>query len=188
MYLFGHLGIGLKLVEPWNKGLSRRYILLGAILPDLIDKPLYYGLSLITGRSGAALGLFGGTRTVGHAAILTVAIAGLASVRRSRLLAALSLGMASHLLLDGVGDLIILGRDQLSMGWLLWPFPGWQNPIDPTRSLLEHLLRITQPYFLWTELIGFSLLAWEAWKTRNRAGIITFLNERRLRKSKTSRS
>ena len=128
MYVLVTLAFGLKLTQPWNKGLSRRYILLGAILPDLIDKPLYYALSFITGRSGAAVGLISGTRNFGHAAITTVLLGGVASWRRSRMLAAVSLGMASHLLLDNVGDRFLVGSDKFSLEGLLWPFEGWRFP------------------------------------------------------------
>jgi membrane-bound metal-dependent hydrolase YbcI (DUF457 family) len=187
MYVFGHLGIGLKLVQPWNKGLSRRYILLGAILPDLIDKPLYYGLSFATGRQGQALGLISGTRTFGHAAITTLALASVASLRRSRALAAVTLGMAAHLLLDNLSDRFVLGPDKFSLQSLLWPLDGWRFPVYPFTSVGEQLHRVTEPYYLWAEALGLTLLAWEVWKTRNRAGIVTFLNGRRLRKSKAAR-
>jgi hypothetical protein len=45
MFFFGHLGVGATLVRPWKERLPFRWVLLGAVLPDLIDKPLYYGLS-----------------------------------------------------------------------------------------------------------------------------------------------
>ena len=65
MFVFGHLGIGYKLASPWSRRLSKRLILLGTVLPDLIDKPVYYGLSWWTGKSGAALGLIDRARQVG---------------------------------------------------------------------------------------------------------------------------
>src|SRR4051812_16556438 len=104
MFVFGHLGIGSKLATPWAMGLRRRWILLGTILPDLIDKPVYYGLSYARGLRGAALGLMSGTRTFGHTGALLLLMATFSILKKSRFLAALSLGMATHLLLDGITE------------------------------------------------------------------------------------
>ena len=68
MFLLGHLGIGRELVKPFSKGLPLAGIFLGTILPDLIDKPLYYSLAVITHKWGSELGLISGTRTFGHTA------------------------------------------------------------------------------------------------------------------------
>src|SRR4051812_43545813 len=104
MFVFGHLGIGSKLATPWAQGLPRRWLLVGTLLPDLIDKPLYYGLSFATGKSGTDLGLISGTRTFGHTALFLVLLALGSIIRRSRILAALALGTATHLLIDNFGD------------------------------------------------------------------------------------
>ena len=49
MFIFGHLGIGSKMVYPWRKQITRGALLVGTVLPDLIDKPLYYGEALFIG-------------------------------------------------------------------------------------------------------------------------------------------
>src|SRR5947209_6204662 len=104
MFLLGHLGIGKKVAQPFSKGLSTRIILLGTILPDLIDKPLYYSIAWATGKQAHELGLISGTRTFGHTALFLLFIVLLGAAKKSRFLAALSLGITTHLLLDGLLD------------------------------------------------------------------------------------
>ncbi|MFL5813610.1 MAG: hypothetical protein ACJ763_08535 [Bdellovibrionia bacterium] len=165
MFLFGHLGIGLKLASPWRRGLSRRLILLGTILPDLMDKPLYYGLSWITGKSGADLGMIAGTRSFGHTALVLLSMTLTSVIFRIRWLAAICIGVATHLLLDNVGDRFLSGHD-FTLRALLWPFLGWQFPAYPFSGAHQHFGRISEPYFFTTEILGFLILCWEYWKHR----------------------
>jgi membrane-bound metal-dependent hydrolase YbcI (DUF457 family) len=171
MFVFGHLGIGLKITQPFWKPRQRdpdtrlpiSMILLGAVLPDLIDKSLYLGPALIYGREAMAASLISGTRTFAHTALLTVMVAGLAAWRKSRALMALSVGMFSHLFLDGLSDVITLGADKVSFAWLLWPFAGWRFPVNPFQTFGEQAHRVTRPFYLSAELLGVTLLAWEYW-------------------------
>jgi hypothetical protein len=163
MFLFGHLGIGMKLADPWARRLRTRYVLLGTILPDLIDKPLYYGLSWITHKRGAELGLISGTRTFGHTALSLILMTTVATVFRIRWLAAISIGVATHLLLDNLGDRFFVGHS-FSLQALAWPFLGWHFPDFPFANAHEHLSLIRDPYFLICELIGILFLLWEYWK------------------------
>jgi hypothetical protein len=51
MFIFGHMGFGAAMARPWAnpfRKLSFGMILLGTVLPDLIDKTLYYSLSFWT--------------------------------------------------------------------------------------------------------------------------------------------
>src|SRR4051812_22338745 len=141
MIFFGHLGFGLKLANPFLGQKSGRFplkwLLVGTLLPDVIDKSLYYGLSWLNGLRGADLGLISGTRTLGHSALFLLLLAGFAALLKSRPLAALTLGVATHLLVDHLGDSIghaiwpsfdqpqfdAQGRN-LSLVGLLWPFMG----------------------------------------------------------------
>jgi hypothetical protein len=167
MFVFGHLGIGSKLVSPVASGLPRRAILLGTLLPDLIDKPLYYGLSLATGRSGAELGLISGSRTFGHTALFLLALSFGALASRSRWLAALSLGVASHLLLDNVGEVFIHPPGG-NLVTLLWPFLGTAFPPYKFQSLGDHLSMFFHPFILGAEVVGLAILLWDEWKLRHR--------------------
>lgn len=165
MIFFGHLGFGLKLASPWSRRLDRKLILLGAILPDLVDKPIYYGLSWATGKNGAELGMIAGTRGFGHTALALIVLTLTATVTRLRWLAALCLGIATHLMLDNLGDRFLNGRD-FTIRALAWPFLGWQFPAYPFHGFKEHLGHTLEPYFLITECIGFLILLWEYWKIR----------------------
>ena len=105
MFVFGHVGIGSWLARPLARPGELRWLVLGTLLPDLLDKPLYYGLVLATSRRAADLGLISGTRTFGHT--LLAALLVLLAVRGRRG-AMVALGMATHLLLDLGGDLVPL--------------------------------------------------------------------------------
>jgi hypothetical protein len=166
MFFLGHMGIGRKLVSPFSKGLSQRMIIIGAILPDLIDKPLYYGLSFLTGRKGDELGLISGTRTFGHTALFLLILTSISFIKHSRVLAAISMGIATHLLLDGFGDHLGAHSNsiQTTASALLWPLSGWKFPAIPYEDIATHLSSVIQPYVFWGEVIGGSLLLWEARK------------------------
>ena len=165
MFLFGHLGIGSEIVRPFSRGLGLRWILLGSILPDLIDKPLYYLLKLGTGKSGADLFLIHGTRSLGHTGLFTLSLGLIALARKSRLLAALSLGVLSHLLLDAFHFYLphyIHKQGELGEVFshipLLWPWGGWEFPITPFSSLWDQLHQIQSPYTLGFECMGALIL------------------------------
>src|SRR2546428_6619257 len=91
MFLLGHLGIGLGLA--WllstrsSVRIDYRLILVGAILPDLIDKPLAFLLSL-EGRLWA------------HTFLFLFAILALSFVPSWRGLPLPGLRVSTHLLLD----------------------------------------------------------------------------------------
>jgi hypothetical protein len=166
VYPLGHLGIGLQIAKPFRRDRPLKPLLLGTLLPDLIDKPLYYGLSWATGREGRALGLISGTRTFGHTGLLTVSVAALAAARRSKALAALALGMATHLLLDAASDLIT-GPADFSLRVVLWPFMGRRFPVYAYSGLSEHLGRGFEPFFLFAEIVGALILIAERRKSQD---------------------
>ena len=123
MFIFGHLGIGSKLVHPFSRGLSDKAVLLGTILPDLIDKPLYYGFSFFTRKQGAELGMISGTRTLGHTALFLVLLTSSAYIKKSRFLTALSLGVATHLLRVARADNFLNNFYNFPIhSVLFWPF------------------------------------------------------------------
>lgn len=159
-------------------------ILLGAILPDLLDKSLYYGLVLIRGREAMSTGLITGTRTFGHTLLLMLLVAAAAAVLKYafqkrdrplafetpgvRALAALSLGMASHLFLDVVSDLVTLGPAKTALSGYLWPFVLGGFPANPYASLSEQIHRVVRPFYFWAEALGLAILIFEYWKfTKN---------------------
>jgi hypothetical protein len=166
MLVFGHLGIGLQVARPFRRDLPLKPLLLGTLLPDLIDKPLYYGLSWATGRHGYDIGLISGTRTFGHTVLFTAALAALAAARRSKVIAALALGSSTHLVLDVVTD-IFTRRTDYSLRVLAWPLLGRQFPGYAFTGLREHLGQIHEPFILYAEIIGAALLFVE-WRLTRR--------------------
>jgi hypothetical protein len=167
MFIFGHLGVGSKMAYPWRHQIPRGALLLGTVLPDLIDKPLYYIEVAFIGSAAANQSLISGTRTFGHTLLLLIIVTLLAVLRRSRVIAALAIGIATHDLIDVVGDQI-----QLSLGWIqlgpgqqgghafLWPFLGWRFPVATT-SLGGHVAQILNPWILFGEIVGLCILAWD---------------------------
>ncbi len=171
MWVFGHLGIGSKLVSPLTRRLPYAWVLFGTVLPDLIDKPLYYALAYSTGKRGYEIGLISCTRTLGHTAIFVFALTLISILRRSTSLAAIVLGISSHLVLDGFQDywihrvLHIQGESSLLLAAL---FPFYENHFGemPFESFMEHLKSGTQPILIMSEGAGLLFLGWDWWKKR----------------------
>ena len=181
MFVFGHLGIGNTLATPFRRGLARRWILVGTLLPDLIDKPIYYLLIWIRGVRGAELGLISGGRTFGHTALTLAGLGLISMILKSRLVAALAVGLATHLVLDGISDVYWTsqGRGPIESA-LFWPFLTNHFPVSPYNSMGEHFWSFANPFAIVTELAGAGLLFWETWKIRHRIQILAYFRERRF--------
>src|SRR5205814_1670079 len=167
MLPLGHLGIGSKLATPWSKGLPKKSLLLGTILPDLLDKPLYLIPAILLGKQGAELGLISGTRTIGHTLLFMLILAAIATVRRSRVLAAIALGVGTHLFLDHFSEHMLFGfrpGNDESLTGLLWPILGNRFPVYPYDSITEHLFSKAVGFYLSAEVLGGLLLLWDYWK------------------------
>ncbi len=162
MFLLGHTGLTAALGELLSRrGVMRlldiRVLLIGSILPDMVDKPLAF-----------LLGIEG--RNVGHSLLFSVALTLFLALplvlprlyprrvarRLSNPLPLLSIGLWTHLLLD--------------MMWLqpriaLWPFlrVGFEPAVF---SLLELILTLMDPYVLGGELAGLGVLTFLTWKYR----------------------
>ncbi len=178
MFLFAHLGIGVRSIR-WIEGLSRKGtrallpiapLFLGTLLPDLIDKPLYYGLSWLTGLRGAELGVIAGTRSFGHSWILLLLLTIFFRLRPRQPLRiqslALLFGVLSHLSLDLLDDLLrSLQVIPSTLTALVWPLLGLQFPPNPNANWLAHASRVTQPSLWIPEILGVLCLWWE-WRER----------------------
>jgi hypothetical protein len=151
VFLFGHLGLGRALVRPWHSRLPWVPLAVGMLVPDLIDKPLYY-LSVSP--------FFSCTRTVGHTAVFAATVLGLAALRRSPRGWALGVGVATHLLLDNVFDAAVGG--ELGSAWiaLVWPLDGWDF-YRVTFTLTEHAGKLVSLPTIGCEIVGLGLLEWE---------------------------
>lgn len=172
MFLLGHLGIGSWLAARKVRAEQVGFVLFGTLLPDLIDKPLYYALVFATGRRGAELGLVSGTRTFGHTLLLVVV---LWTVLPRRAGTPLGLGLLTHLALDELGDVVGLVAPMLgtrprpgTITAILFPLLGARFPVSPFQSALEHIASLENAYVMAGEFVGAGLLWWQ-W----RAGVFT---------------
>jgi hypothetical protein len=164
VFALGHLGLGKKLAFRPYRGFSRgarRAFFVGALLPDLIDKPLFYIPFWLTGRRGADAGILSGTHLFAHTGLFLLALAIAARLTRSERVRAVAIGVGTHFILDVVG---------LSMGleMLLWPLLGWRFPAYPFSNLGQHLGMILSPITLAGELLGAAVLLWDYRKSRRR--------------------
>ncbi|MBI3563564.1 MAG: metal-dependent hydrolase [Elusimicrobia bacterium] len=167
MFWLGHTGIGAQAARLVDREPPLAPLLAGTLLPDFLDKPLYYGLSWATGKRGADLGIIAGTRSFGHTVLLTAALFALGAARRSRALTALALGMATHLVMDVFTDACVRGPG-FSAKAFAWPLLGWQFPVYPFYGWRDHVVSGRNPFILITESVGAALLVYE-WRRRRRA-------------------
>lgn len=134
-------------------------MLAGTVLPDLIDKPLYYALTFATGHHGAELGFLRGSRGFGHTWALAAAVWLVGTRWKSERLRALALGMATHPALDFISDVGTWGwASALRGNPALWPLTGWRFPVTSTTGLADHLGGEIQPFLLGAEVVGLFLL------------------------------
>lgn len=153
MFVLGHLGIGSRLLFGLRRRLPAWPLYLGCLLPDLIDKPLFYGLH-------GAWPLLTGTRSFGHTGLFLLALLLGAGLLRRPWAWAVAAGVATHLALDIAGELVT-GADPDSSIWLavLFPARGVRFPVAHFTTVLEHLSVSAQSgYVLAGELIGGAIL------------------------------
>jgi hypothetical protein len=156
---FGHLGLGDAAASPLRRDLPRRWVLLGTVAPDLLDKPVYFGLSWLSGRRG--WGIVRGTRSFGHAFLLAALVWWAGRARGDARLKALALGMATHPVLDFLSDWAAFGVASAGRGSAaLWPLTGWGFPVPTYAGLGEHLRALSSPVLLSCEAAGLLWLAW----------------------------
>lgn len=117
--------------------LAPGWLVVGAALPDLVDKPL--GLLGVTA-------LF---HSVGHSVLFLLVVGPLAFLNRAGV--AVAVGWASHLLLDAV-HVVVNGRPGDAV-FLAWPALVPATPLDiPPGSFVL--------YYLWSPSFYLELVVW----------------------------
>jgi hypothetical protein len=106
--------------------LQFRWILLGTLLPDLIDKPVFFLLSHYFHEAGWEAG----KRGFAHTLVFLALLGAISSWRRSQAWWAITAGAATHLVLDVIsksteGTSTAVGSLQV----LFWPLAGWSFPM-----------------------------------------------------------
>jgi membrane-bound metal-dependent hydrolase YbcI (DUF457 family) len=147
MFPLAHLGIGSAMTRLFPVKLPFRWILVGTVLPDLIDKPIFFLLS----RRFPDAGWEAGKRGFAHTLVFLLLLATLSRAKKSPTLWAVTAGTATHLVLDLISKSSEGSSTALaSLRVLFWPIAGWSFP---TLSHGMHGIEI------WTfELIGLGLL------------------------------
>jgi len=167
LFVLGHVGIGSRLLFGLRQRLPAPWLILGCLLPDLIDKPLFYALLWIR---GSAHPLISGSRSIGHSGLLLLALLAVAALTRRREAWALAAGVITHLFLDACGELVTGGPPDSSI-WIaiLFPALGWRFPVAHFDSLAEHLrLSAENLYVVAGEIVGGAILL-RALRARRRA-------------------
>ena len=154
----GHVGIGRRLAALVSDSLPATALVLGTLLPDLIDKPLYYS------RMWPYISC---TRTFGHTGLLLLVLIAVAYARRSIALKALALGVATHLFLDFMGDSVDAWQNSSSAVALSWPVASTHFTDSYIPSLREHALALLNLPTVLGEVVGLWFLARE-WRTHHR--------------------
>lgn len=166
MFVLGHLGIGSRMLGPLRRRLPWPWLFFGCVLPDLIDKPLFYALLWSRGHPDAFIS---GTRTFGHTGLFLLLLTALAALFRSRALWAVAAGVLTHLLLDGLGELFITPPDDAHfLIALSFPWYGVRFPVAHFDSLYEHLrIGAQSAYNIVGEVLGGAILL-RVWLLRRR--------------------
>ena len=160
MFPLGHVGVGTHIVPPRiREQLRWRWLVLGCLLPDVLDKPVYFW-AMAEHRPGDHLYLLHGSRLFGHTLLFLAALFVAGAALRSERLRALGWGVATHLVLDLLPD-FAAGYFFTFRHWLLWPLFGWGFPPAYGGRLVHGVDRELATYIA-GELIGAVLLI-RAW-------------------------
>jgi len=141
MLLFAHLGLTLASARLVS-GAAWGYLLLGSMLPDIIDKPLG---ELLFGTP--AMG-----RTISHTLIFVLILLAAAYYRHDQRMASIGGGILCHLALDSMWNSPIT---------LLWPLLG-AFPRAPDLSTMDFLMALlkglSDPMVVGPEILGLAYL------------------------------
>ena len=136
-------------------------VLLGSLLPDIIDKPVW----LFTTSD-----IFPGGRDYSHTLVFNMAlfIAGLVLIRyKKSWLLIISLSSFMHLILDQMWN---------NLGALLWPLLGplpKRDTIDWLSNIIQALL--LQPEIYVSEIVGLAVILFFAYRLVKKKDIISFI-------------
>lgn len=163
MFVFGHLGFGHQLASPWRRRLPAIPLAIGMLLPDIIDKPLYYARfsDLITC-----------TRTFGHSGLLCLTLVLVGLVFKRRWPTALALGMVTHVLLDFALDLLSGSNPRVTWLALTWPLNGTAFGTVYIASLGEHTGRLLNGWMIAAEIVGLGLVIRDVRSSRHTAAAV----------------
>jgi len=165
----GSSGPGVSWIHTLRKYADIRFILVGSLLPDIIDKPV--GLVLFKE-------MFSNGRIFSHSLLFTIllGITGVFLYRRYHRswLAALAAGTFMHLVLDQMWH---------SPQTLLWPLYGFAFPRADIAGWFSGVIRVwfTELEVYVPELVGLAVVVWFAWVLLRRKTVFAFLRHGQIR-------
>ncbi len=151
MIFFGHLGFTLLFVFVvfylLKEDVDYRFVLAGAVLPDLLDKPIGDYLLYSVFQNGRIFG-----HTLLFVFALTLLGAYVTKKYRAGFVELLALGSLVHIALD---------RVWMVQGTLFWPLLGWEFPRYDLDNYFGYILyNLTHnPEAYVPEIIGIGILA-----------------------------
>ena len=153
MLLFAHLGLTLAAARNLRRfyDLNLFFVIVGSILPDIIDKPLGWAV-----YGTPAMG-----RIYAHTLLFLLILSAISIVLRSGRMGSLSCGVLSHLILDSMWA---------SPVTLLWPLLG-QFPLEvdlgPMGYLDKLMMSVLNPVMMVPELLGFAYILYYAYAMKD---------------------
>ncbi len=180
MYIFGHLGLGASatywLVSRHSNDQTKKsrdptflfgWALIGCLLPDLLDKPLYIlNKSLELNIPGIV-----GDKSFAHSILFCSLILTYSLLRKHLVLLTISLGTISHLFLDlfadssvwwiygTVGSTPPYSLSSPKMSGYFWPILTKEFAPTSQENLSDYWIGLLKPILLCYEIIGILLLA-----------------------------
>ena len=180
MLFFGHIGIPLATARISHKkiyksatakfieSLDYRILIIGALLPDLIDKPL----SLYLGKA------IGTTQSFGHTLIFAVILlfAGLFLYQKcgKRLFLTLAIGILFHQVLD------LVTMNYKNFFWPLYGFKFIQSKQFETSLTQKLINHISSPYYLIGEIVGLIITTYYFVKIYINGRLIDFIKSGKM--------
>lgn len=178
MIFFGHIGITtgvFKVCENTGKrnkdihrGYDFRYVILGSILPDIIDKPIGAWLLRST---------FHNSRIIGHTLLFSILLIMCGLYRRFK-------KGRKDMLLVGAGCIVHLILDSMWLyrGTLLWPLYGLKFPERAEGNWLNMSLErlIQDPFYYLSEAGGFVYMLFLFLRGYNKDKLRGFIDKGRL--------
>lgn len=160
------MGIGTHLIpRALRARLPWRWLALGCLLPDVLDKPVWMAAQWL----GAESRLFDSARMLGHTAFVAAAVAIIARFKRTPQWSALAYGIPTHLVLDVLTDYGMGGGWGVWKSWLVWPFEIPRIGILMVGSpLSEFSVELQSGVYIAGELIGAALLLWDFARFRSK--------------------
>ena len=162
MYPIAHVGIGSLIIlkSHFKKctGIKLTPLFFGTLLPDLIDKPIFYFGKYLQVFNYSVLPA-AGSRNYSHTILFSTIFFGISARLRSKVLLAISLGVISHQLIDVLSDIIIAWDIKaIPLKLIFWPLYGTGFQKASFANFSEHLKFWVSPYELIGEAVGLICL------------------------------